>query len=214
MEQRTSSPYPGKDRPVLAVIGILLVVSTVVFAVTDHRKDWRYYQATFRSMVAEKFGAEKAATLPAGMKQIWVKDLGRADRCITCHQGILWKGFEAAEHPWKTHPSEPLKAHPIEAYGCTACHGGQGWAVESDKAHGPVQFWEEPVLGPAMGNAYSIQGDDKGASDADELQRLSPVRPGDEGRGPHQPRQEDRRRRRAAGPATSSTDGAGRSVPT
>ncbi len=144
MEQRTSSPYPGKDRPVLAVIGILLVVSTVVFAVTDHRKDWRWYQAEFRKMVAEKFGAEKAATLPAGMKQIWVKDLGRADRCITCHQGILWKGFETAEHPWKTHPSEPLKAHPVEEYGCTACHGGQGWAVESDKAHGPVH-----VLGGA-----------------------------------------------------------------
>jgi hypothetical protein len=35
MEQRTSSPYPGKDRPVLAVIGILLVISTVVFAVPD-----------------------------------------------------------------------------------------------------------------------------------------------------------------------------------
>ena len=80
MEQRTSSPYPGKDRPVLAAIGVLLVVSTVVFAVTDHRKDWRWYQAEFRKMVAEKLGEEKAATVPAGMKQIWVKDLGRADQ--------------------------------------------------------------------------------------------------------------------------------------
>ena len=98
MEQRTSSPYPGKDRPVLALIGVLLVVSTVIFAVTDHQKDWRWYQAEFRKMVAEKFGAEKAATIPVGMTQVWVKDLGRADRCITCHQGILWKGFEGAEH--------------------------------------------------------------------------------------------------------------------
>ena len=163
MEQRTSSPYPGKDRPVLAAIGVLLVVSTVVFAVTDHRKDWRWYQAEFRGMVAEKYGAEKAASIPQGMTQIWVKDLGRADRCVTCHQGVLWKGFEGAEHPWKTHPAEPLKSHPVEQYGCTACHGGQGWAVESDKAHGPVAFWEEPVLGKTMGEAYSLQGDDKGA---------------------------------------------------
>ena len=31
MERRTNSPYPRIDRPVLAIIGVLLVVSTVLF---------------------------------------------------------------------------------------------------------------------------------------------------------------------------------------
>ncbi len=163
MEQRTDSPYPRRDRPVLAVIGALLVVSTVVFAVTDHRKDWRYYQATFRQMVAEKLGAEKAAQIPSGTVQIWVPQLGRADRCITCHQGVAWKGFETADEPYRTHPAAPLKAHPIEKFGCTACHGGQGWAVDADPAHGPVEHWEDPVLGKALGEAYSLATDDKAA---------------------------------------------------
>ncbi|MCK6683730.1 MAG: c-type cytochrome [Thermoanaerobaculia bacterium] len=163
MEKRTDSPYPRKDLPILAIIGVLLVISTIVFAVTDHRKDWRYYQAEFKKMVAEKFGAEKAATIPSGMKQIWVPDMRRADRCITCHQGILWKGFETADHPYKTHPPEPIRTHPIEKYGCTSCHGGQGFAVQSQEAHGPVKFWEEPVLGKSMGEGYSLAGDDKGA---------------------------------------------------
>ena len=156
MEQRTNSVYPKLDRPILAVIGVLLVVSTVLFAWTDRRHDWRYYQAEFKKMVAEKYGAEKSRTVPVGLDQIWAGDLRRADRCVVCHQATLWKGFETAEHPYRTHPPEPLKAHPIQKYGCTACHGGQGFAVDADKAHGPTPFWEEPVLSGSLGEAYSL----------------------------------------------------------
>ena len=156
MEQRTNSPYPKIDRPILAAIGVLLVVSTVLFAWSDRRHDWRYYQFEFKKRVAEKYGAEKAHTVPVGLDQIWAGDLRRADRCVVCHQATLWKGFETAEHPYRTHPPEPLKAHPIQKFGCTACHGGQGFAVDADKAHGPTPFWEEPVLSGSLGEAYSL----------------------------------------------------------
>ena len=156
MEKRTDSPYPRLDRPVLAVIGVLLVISTVLFARNDREHEWRWYQAEFRRMVSEKFGTDKARTVSRGMQQVWVPALGHADRCITCHQAAHWKGFESAEHPFRTHPPEPLRTHPTERYGCTSCHGGQGWAVDMEPAHGPVAFWEEPLLGQAMGEAYTI----------------------------------------------------------
>jgi cytochrome c551/c552 len=156
MEKRTDSPYPRIDRPVLAVIGVLLVVSTVMFARNDREHEWRYYQHEFRRLVAEKLGADKARTVPTGMQQVWVPALGRADRCITCHQATFWKGFEQAEHPFRTHPPELLRSHPPETFGCTACHGGQGWAVDTEPAHGPVKHWEEPLLSAALGEAYSI----------------------------------------------------------
>ena len=162
MEQRTDSPYPRLDRPVLAVIGLVVVVSTILFARNDREHEWRYYQNEFRSLVAEKLGPEKAHAVPSGMRQIWVPALGHADRCISCHQAVSWKGFESADEPYRTHPSEILKAHPPEKFGCTACHGGQGWAVDADPAHGPVEHWEEPVLGSYLGEAYSI-ADDKSA---------------------------------------------------
>src|SRR6185369_5985362 len=125
MERRTDSPFPKKDRPILAVVGILLVVSTVLFAWSDRKHYWRYWQFAFRGKVVEKLGADAAKALPTGVQQIWVADMRRADRCITCHQAMLWKGFEGAENPFKTHPVEPLKNHPIEKFGCTSCHGGQ-----------------------------------------------------------------------------------------
>jgi cbb3-type cytochrome oxidase cytochrome c subunit len=162
MERRTNSPYPKVDRPVLAVIGAVLVLSTVLFWYADRTHDWRYYQAVFHEQVAEKFGEERAATVPGGLQQIWVADLGRADRCVTCHQAVTWKGFETAEEPLRTHPMEPLRTHPIEEYGCTSCHGGQGWAIDTLAAHGEVAHWEEPLLSRTLGQAYSLSGD-KGA---------------------------------------------------
>jgi len=161
MEKRTSSPYPRLDRPVLALVGLVLVVSTVLFAWSDRQHDWRYYQYRFRNMVTEKLGADKAAPIPKGPQQIWVADLRRADRCITCHQAVVWKGFESADEPWRTHPIEPLKRHPIERYGCTACHGGQGWAIDTETAHGPLEHWEEPILGAELGKEYSLATEKK-----------------------------------------------------
>ena len=81
------------------------------------------------------------------MQQIWVPALGRADRCVTCHQATNWKGFETADQPFRTHPPELLKSHPPESFGCTACHGGQGWAVDTSRPTGRSHFWEEPLLG-------------------------------------------------------------------
>jgi cytochrome c2 len=156
MEKRTDSPYPRRDRPVLAVIGLLIVVSTLLFARNDREHEWRYYQQQFRGMVREKFGVEKARTVPAGMQQIWVPAMGRADRCITCHQATRWSGFEGADEPYRTHPAEILRSHPVERFGCSSCHGGQGFAVDSEPAHGPVEHWDEPLLGASLGEAYSL----------------------------------------------------------
>ncbi len=161
MEKRSNSPFPGKDRPLLAVVGVALVVSTALFAWSDRKHDWRWYQYDFRRQVTEKLGADRAKAVPRGVQQIWVPELRRADRCITCHQAILFKGFESAENPYRTHPAAILKNHPIEKYGCSSCHGGQGWAIDVAAAHAPAEHWEEPLLGSELGAAYSLVDDKK-----------------------------------------------------
>ena len=69
MEKRTNSPYPRRDRPLLAVVGVILVVSAVLFTRNDREHEWRYYQYAFRQAVAEKFGPDKARTVPSGLQQ-------------------------------------------------------------------------------------------------------------------------------------------------
>jgi cytochrome c2 len=121
------------------------------------RTDWSDYQAEFRDFVAEKFGAERAEQVPAGIQQIWVEALDRVDRCTTCHQAVEWKGLENAPEPYRTHPTEILAKHPLNAFGCTSCHGGQGFSTTLPDAHGNVEHWEEPVLGKEIGEAYLVK---------------------------------------------------------
>jgi cytochrome c2 len=108
-------------------------------------------------MVAKRFGERRAATIPGGIQQVWVKEINRTDRCTTCHQGIEWKGLERAPNPYRTHPKEILDKHPISKYGCTICHGGQGYATTTAEAHAiDAEHWEQPLLGPELAKAYLV----------------------------------------------------------
>ena len=104
MEKRTNSPYP-RHRPARAGAGRRGARHRHrALLWSDRAHDWRYYQVRVHgAWWPRQFGADKAPTVPTGLQQIWVADLGRADRCITCHQAISWKGFEtgraAVSHP-------------------------------------------------------------------------------------------------------------------
>ncbi len=78
------------------------------------------------------------------------QQVDRVDRCQTCHIAVNRAGFDDLPHPLKTHPKRRVflgdAAHPPRIYGCTACHDGQGEAVNSlAQAHGNVKFWEHPL---------------------------------------------------------------------
>jgi hypothetical protein len=159
--QPPSPTPPGRwDHVVLALLGVSLAAATLFVVVRDARPEYRFYQREFRRAVERASGAEVASAVPSGPQQIWVEGLQRADRCITCHQGVSWAGFEKAEPPWTTHRRDVFAAHPVERFGCTVCHGGQGWALDVDGAHGRVTGWGEPLLdrGQSHGQASAAAG--------------------------------------------------------
>ncbi len=146
-----------KDALWIYVSGTVLLLVTG-FVIWDYwQPEWKEYQEEFSELVAQKFGTQKASQIPQGLQQIWIEDLRVTDRCITCHQGIEWKGLENAKNPFKAHPREILKAHPPQLYGCTTCHGGQGYATGTDSAHGLVPYWKEPLLGQQMSKLYLVR---------------------------------------------------------
>ncbi len=145
-----------KEMLVLFAIAALTLVAGVLVIARDEIPQWQSYQSEFRAIVAENLGSVDPSAIPTGIQQIWVEDLNRVDRCITCHQGISWKGLERVEQPWGTHPhQELLEDHPVDEYGCTICHGGQGYAVTTLDAHGFVEHWEEPLLSKTIGSEYN-----------------------------------------------------------
>ncbi len=146
-----------KDLIWLYGFGAVVLIVTGYLFWSYEVPDWKLYQAEFRDLVAQKLGEEKSQQVPAGLQQIWLKDLNRVDRCTTCHQGIEWKGLDDQPNPYKSHPREILKKHPAEKFGCTSCHGGQGYAVDMEAAHGQVEHWEEPLLGKDLADQYLVK---------------------------------------------------------
>jgi hypothetical protein len=154
-------PALKSSRSLLVIIVAALVVLAVLTALmlrTDYDQVWRTHQEKFKSIIATKFGPEKAATIQMGIKQIWIPDLNVTDRCVTCHMGVTWKGLEDEYIPYSSHSRPELIAkHPFEKFGCVCCHGGQGYATDMTEAHGWVEHWEDPRPDLKLAESYMLK---------------------------------------------------------
>ncbi|MBW3539011.1 MAG: c-type cytochrome [Planctomycetes bacterium] len=111
--------------------------------------------------------------LPDLKQTLGMAKTARYDRCRTCHQlidqietgnvpayphGIPesddvrdWVENNTFPHPYATHPRPELyltanSPHPVEKFGCTICHQGQGSATSfTHAAHGPNSPYEEEI---------------------------------------------------------------------
>ncbi len=82
----------------------------------------------------------------AKIDQIWIEDLKRADRCLTCHAGADKAVFAQVKGPFAKHPSDFLKTHPTKTFGCTLCHDGDGIGLTVLTGHGETAHWNRPLL--------------------------------------------------------------------
>ena len=89
---------------------------------------------------------------------------GLVDRCQSCHLGTdpllvpvtmtLTKEdlglAKSADAPFTSHPDpDMMKYHPLEKFGCSPCHGGNGRALDTVvKAHGRYEHWLWPLYYP------------------------------------------------------------------
>jgi len=153
------------------LFNFLMLAGFVAALAVDYHKDWRKYQAEYYRRTAGvleakamqssdpaeaaklKAQARKMRSMPIQIRQIIAKDLGRVDRCITCHVGMdefvnptLTTAFK--DQPFAGHPdlSGIVKNHSFQKFGCTVCHAGQGLAVSVEAAHGKTENWEKPLL--------------------------------------------------------------------
>ncbi len=136
-----------------------------VAAYYDELKKWKAEEKKVLEpldKIEKKIAAIKSRGLD--IKQVVIDDLGKGgpvvwgsvDRCESCHVAINRDGFENEKSPFKTHPfrAEIFGKHPIDQFGCTTCHGGQGRATqikgkpmgEGDFVHGFVHHWDAPLM--------------------------------------------------------------------
>lgn len=105
-------------------------------------REWRSIQNDYGDLLGEGEDFEK------GILQVDLPQFNGSDRCISCHLGIEDSRMKDAPQPHTAHPGSFLEEHPLNDYGCTICHGGQGQALNKEDAFGraPSAHWPDPLL--------------------------------------------------------------------
>ena len=137
------------------ICGFAAIALLGVTAFRDGKREWKDYQAEYKELLLKKMNRERnpsfydrIAGMEPEVKQVVIDEWKTTDRCMSCHMGIEDPLFADAALPLRTHPyPELLKNHPVEKYGCTICHGGQGLATTYDGAsHRTIANWPFPMV--------------------------------------------------------------------
>jgi mono/diheme cytochrome c family protein len=156
-------------RKAFYILNFAILGSFVAALIVDNNREWKTYQKEFTRREIERVQGELASAKdekaraslagqldnlkhrPLAIKQIMATDLGRVDRCVTCHVGLDEIANPSLVTPYKEHPYmskavDVHKTHDLKKFGCTSCHSGQGLALTVEAAHGPIEHWEAPLL--------------------------------------------------------------------
>ncbi|HEY6394434.1 MAG TPA: c-type cytochrome [Candidatus Binataceae bacterium] len=148
------------DFPWMVVMSLLFFVLVALAIWRTMDTDWAPIQKKFRRLLEQHAQVDAARSFRPGIRQIWVPKIDVVDRCVTCHLGYEWSSVLAAStaEPLTPHPDPGfMSQHPFPQYGCTVCHGGQGWATETLSAHAAGgEIWEDPLITPKLASAYGL----------------------------------------------------------
>lgn len=142
-----ASPEPRKLYPWFIAAGLFVGGLVILAYYQDQFPEWKDWQRVYiKQEMARATNEEQravAAATPVEIKQIVLADVGRIDRCTTCHLAVEDASY-GIKPPLSYHPNHAQ--HPFEKFGCTLCHQGQGLATTREAAHGHVEHWEHPML--------------------------------------------------------------------
>ena len=148
---------PHKDFYWLSFFSFLLVILVIIAFHKQANPEWKKYQREFKNYLEKNIGPESASLFGFSVKQLWLPELNRVDRCISCHLGYDQPYLTEAPEPFQAHPD--IMPHSMLEMGCTVCHGGQGFALKKKDAHGEIKHWAEPLLGRKMARRYGIKNE-------------------------------------------------------
>jgi len=139
------------------LLSILLLVITLIILFRESRTEWKNYQEGYKEFLlntaATPADRDQADRYVVGVKQVWLSELNRADRCTTCHAGVdNPNGPE--QPPLSPHPD--VIPHSFEKFGCTACHEGEGLATRLPDAH--ENLTPARLIEASCGKCHGLEG--------------------------------------------------------
>ncbi len=163
----------------LLLVASLVTIAYLVGAAVheNYLAQWQTVQREYRDLLQKKAtddrGRELLAKFHVEMKQVSIPALGAVDRCVTCHNGIDDPRMTDVEQPHRTHPGRILDKHPVDRFGCTVCHHGQGAALTFREAKADDVYWDYPLLPPVMTEATCVTCHDAEKLPSDQIPLLT-----------------------------------------
>ncbi|MBE9519586.1 MAG: c-type cytochrome, partial [Proteobacteria bacterium] len=139
------------------LLSIILLAVAGMLLFREGRPDWKQYQEKYRDYLYDQAAtpAEKtrANQFEIGIKQDWLPEFNRADRCRSCHIGV--DNPDAPKlAPLTPHPD--INPHTFEKFGCTACHEGEGFATRLPDAHDDLLPGQ--LIEASCGKCHGLEG--------------------------------------------------------
>jgi mono/diheme cytochrome c family protein len=106
----------------------------------------KQYGTLLESKATDDRGRAIARDFRVELKQVSIPQLKAVDRCVSCHNGIDDPRMTDVPVPHAVHPGEIFKNHPVDRFGCTVCHQGQGPATTFKDAKAVDAYWDYPLL--------------------------------------------------------------------
>lgn len=136
---------------ILSLISAAVLLAFIgVATYEEFSPEWKHYQTAYKDLfiknATDEASKKRAESLDLRIQQIYLTSLKKDDRCMSCHSGVNNPLMANEKPPFKAHSGVYLKNHPVEKYGCTICHYGQGRALTVKNAHGYEAHWLEPRL--------------------------------------------------------------------
>ncbi|MDF3127671.1 cytochrome c [Kiritimatiellaeota bacterium B1221] len=149
---------PAKLMPWFLLASVVLFILMLGGIAQDSQQPWKSYQRDYirRKKNSAQTPAEQRAVdhFRMGIRQIEVPELGRVDRCTTCHLAMNHPDKMDADPPLRRHPQ--IGPHSFEEFGCTVCHRGNGLATSVEAAHGLTPDAASPLLPTKFVNASCL----------------------------------------------------------
>ncbi len=130
----------------LLTIGYLVAAAVRENFLAEWYRIQKQYQTILESKATDDNGRAIARDFRVELKQISVPQLKAVDRCVSCHNGIDDPRMTDVRLPHAVHPGNILKNHPVDRFGCTVCHQGQGPATTFHDAMAVDAAWDYPLL--------------------------------------------------------------------
>ncbi len=111
----------NKNRLTWFFLSLAVLAATLLVFVRNSRQEWKKYQKLY-------FQQTKPDAAQIRVRSIVPTLTEKPELCITCHLGI----------------EEISPSHPLEAFGCVICHGGEPMTLDKNLAHKTLRGGRNP----------------------------------------------------------------------